>query len=87
MGTSEFIVCDGLAVSFNGQLNWIAAEANWRLLMEPSAAMNYEISEAACFVQEHRGGRPSEWANDIYTGVSWAGVYMTARDLRAAGRC
>ena len=56
----------GWQFSFNGQLNWIAAEANWRLLMEPSAAMNYEIADAACFVQEHRGGRPGEWANGIY---------------------
>ena len=56
----------GWQFSFNGQLNWITAEANWRLLVEPSAAMDYEAAEAACFVQEHRGGRPGEWANDIY---------------------
>ena len=74
----------GWQFSFNGPLNWITAEANWRLLMEPSAAMNYEIVEAACFVQEHRGGRPGEWANDIHTGKSWAGVRMIARDQQDA---
>ena len=67
----------GRQFSFNGQLNcWIAAEANnnWRLLMEPSAATDYEIAKAACVVGEHRGGRPRPWSDDAYTGVSWAGV-------------
>ena len=58
----------GWQFSFNGQLNWSAAEANWRLVMEPLAATNYEIIEAACFVGEHRGGRPGPWADDVYTG-------------------
>ena len=61
----------GWSFSFNGQLNWIAAEANWRFLMEPSAAMDYGIIDAACFVQAHRGGRPGEWVSGIYTGKSW----------------
>ena len=74
----------GWQFSFNGQLNWTAAEANWRLLMEPIAATNYEIIEAACFVGEHRGGRPGPWADDVYTGVSWADVCMTARDQQDA---
>ena len=70
--------------SFSGQLNWIAAEAKWRLLMEPNAATDYEIAEAACFVGEHRGGRPRPWADDAYTGTSWADVCMTARDQQEA---
>ena len=70
----------GWQFSFNGQLNWTAAEANWRLLMEPSAATDYEIIEAACFVGEHRGGRPGPWSDDVYTGVSWDDMCMTARD-------
>ena len=70
----------GWQFSFNGQLNWSAAEANWRLVMVPLAATNYEIVEAACFVGEHRGGRPGAWADDVYTGVSWADVCMTAQD-------
>ena len=74
----------GWQFSFNGQLNWTAAEANWRLLMEPIAATNYEIIEAACFVGEHRGGRPGPWADDVYTGVSWTDVCMTARDQQDA---
>ena len=74
----------GWQFSFNSQLNWIAAEANWRLVTEPSAAMDYEIVEAACFVQEHRGGRPGQWANVIYTGKSWADMCMTARDQQDA---
>ena len=61
-----------------------AAEANWRLLMEPVAATNYGIIEAACFVGEHRGGRPGPWAGDVYTGVSRAGVCMAARDHQGA---
>ena len=65
--------------SFNGQLNWIAAEATWRLLMKSSAATDNEIVEAACFVGEHLGWRPRPWADDPYTGASWAGVCMTAR--------
>ena len=74
----------GWQFSFNGQLNWNAAEANWRLVMDPLAATNYEIVEAACFVSEHRGGRPGSWADDAYTGVSWADVCMTARDQQDA---
>jgi len=70
--------------SFNGKLNWSAAEANWRLVMDPLAATNYEIVESACFVGEHRGGRPGAWADDVYTGVSWADVCMTARDQQDA---
>ena len=41
----------GWQFSFNGQLNWTAAEANWRLLMEPVAATNYgnpDDDEEAC---------------------------------------
>ena len=64
----------GWQFGFNGHLKWTAAEANWRLLMEPVAATNYEIIEAACFVGEHRGGRPGPWSGDVYTGASWAGV-------------
>ena len=52
--------------------------------MDPLAATNYEIVEAACFVGEHRGGRPGAWADDVYTGVSWADVCMTARDQQDA---
>ena len=74
----------GWQFSFNGQLNWSAAEANWRLVMDPLAATNYETVEAACFVSEHRGGRPGAWADDVYTGVSWADVCMTARDQQDA---
>ena len=74
----------GWQFSFNGQLNWSAAEANWRLVMDPLAATNYEIVEAACFVGEHRGGRPGPWAEDVYTGVPWADVCMTARDQQDA---
>ena len=74
----------GWQFSFNGQLNWSAAEANWRLVMEPLAAANYDIIEAACFVSEHRGGRPGPWADDCYTGVSWTDVCMTARDQQDA---
>ena len=70
----------GWQFNFNSQLNWTAAEANWRLLVEPIAATNYEIIEADCFVGEHRGGRPGPWAGDVYTGVSWTDVCMTARD-------
>ena len=74
----------GWQFSFNGQLNWSAAEANWRLVMDPLAATNYRIVEAACFVGEHRGGRPGPWAEDVYTGVPWADVCMTARDQQDA---
>ena len=72
----------GWQFSFNGQLKWSAAEANWRLVMGPLAATDYEIVGAACFVSEHRGGRPGAWAGDVYTGVSWADVCMTARDQK-----
>ena len=74
----------GWQFSFMGQLNWSAAEANWRLVMDPLAATNYEIVEAACFISEHRGGRPGDWASDVYTGVSWVDVCMTARDQQEA---
>jgi len=74
----------GWQFSSNGQLNWSAAEANWRLVMDPLAATNYEVVEAAWFVGEHRGGRPGDWANDVYTGVSWTGVCMSARDQQDA---
>ena len=72
--------------SFSGQLNWVAAEANWRLLMEPSAATDYEIVEAACFVGEHRGGRPGTWADDPYVGKAWADVCMNVRDQQDAAK-
>ena len=52
--------------------------------MDPLAATNYEVIEAACFVSEHRGGRPGPWADDMYTGVSWADVCMAARDQQGA---
>jgi len=72
------------ASRFECELNWTAAEANWRLLIEPIAALNYETTEAACFVGEHRGGRPGPWTDDVYTGVSWTDVCMTARDQQDA---
>ena len=56
----------------------------WALQSSMFAATNYGIVEAACFVGEHRGGRPGPWADDVYTGVSWADVCMTARDQQDA---
>ena len=40
--SSMYVV--GWQFSFNGQLNWTDAEANWRLLMEPVAATTMKLS-------------------------------------------
>ena len=54
--------------NLNGQMNWNATEANWRLAMDPRAAEDYDIVEAAAFVAESRTVRPGTWPNDIYVG-------------------
>jgi len=54
--------------NFNGQMNWTATEANWLLAMDPCAAEDYDIAEAAAFVAESRTARPGTWANGIYVG-------------------
>ena len=35
--------------SFSGQMNWSAAEANWLLIMDPTAASKYDAIESAVF--------------------------------------
>ena len=52
--------------NFNGQMNWNATEANWRLAMDPRAAEDYGTIEAAAFVAESRTVRPGTWPNGIY---------------------
>ena len=76
--SQKYIMC--WQFSFNGQMNWTAAEANWRLLMDPTAAMKYDIVEAAAFMSKDRTGRPPEWANDDYTGLDFMSVCMTAAE-------
>ena len=62
-------------------MNWIAAEANWRLIMDPTAASKYDVIEAAAFISaERRGARPGTWADDDYTGIGFMTVMMPAAD-------
>ena len=70
--------------NFNGQMNWNATEANWRLAMDPRAAEDYDIVEAAAFVAESRTVRPGTWANDIYVGQDFMAVCMFAREQQDA---
>ena len=67
--------------SFSGQMNWIAAEANWRLIMDPTAASKYGVIESAVFISaERRGARPRSWADDEHTGIDFMTLMMTAVD-------
>ena len=67
--------------SFSGQMNWIAAEANWRLTMDPTAASKYGVIESAVFISaERRGARPRSWADDEHTGIDFMTLMMTAVD-------
>ena len=67
--------------SFSGQMNWIAAEANWRLVMDPTAASKYDVIEAAAVISAgRRGARPGTLADDEYTGIDFMTVMMTAAD-------
>ena len=51
--------------SFSGQMNWTAAEANWLLIMDPTAASKHDVIESAVFISaERRGARPGTWADD-----------------------
>jgi len=62
-------------------MNWTAAEANWLLIMDPTAASNYDIVEAAVFITaDKRGARPGPWAEDEYVGIDFMTVTMTAAD-------
>jgi hypothetical protein len=70
--------------NFNGQMNWNATEANWRLAMDPRASEDYDIVEAAAFVAESRTVRPGTWANDIYVGQDFMAVCMFAREQQDA---
>ena len=70
--------------NFNGQMNWNATEANWRLAMDPRAAEDYDIVEAAAFVAESRTVRPGTWPNDIYVGKDFMTVCMFAREQQDA---
>ena len=51
----------GWQFGLNGQLNWTAAEANWRLLVEPIAATNYAIIEAACLLASSASIVAGDW--------------------------
>ena len=62
-------------------MNWIAAEANWRLIVDPTAASKYDVIESAVFISaERRGARPGTWADDLYTCNDFMTVMMTAAD-------
>ena len=74
----------GWQFNFNGQMNWTATEANWRLAMDPRAAEDYDIIEAAAFVAESRTARPGTWANAIYVGTGFMAVCMFAREQQDA---
>ena len=67
--------------SFSGQMNWTTAEANWLLVMDPTAASKYDVIESAVFItDDKRGARPGSWADDEYTGIDFMTVTMTAAD-------
>jgi len=70
--------------NFNGQGSWNATEANWRLAMDPRAAEDYGIAEAATFVAESRTVRPGKWSNDMYVGKDLMTVCMFAREQQDA---
>ena len=62
-------------------MNWNAAEANWLLIMDPTAASKYDVIESAVFISaDKRGARPGAWADDEYTGIDFMTVTMTAAD-------
>ena len=65
-------------------MNWIAAGANWRLIMDPTAASKYGMIESAVFISaERRGARPGTWADGEYTGI---GFIMTVMSVGDCGR-
>ena len=69
--------------SFSGQMNWTAAEANWLLIMDATAASKYDVIESAMPISaDKRGARPGAWADDEYTGIDFMTVMvmMTAAD-------
>ena len=46
-------------------MNWTAAEANWLLVMDPTAASKYDLIESAVFITaDKRGARPGAWTDD-----------------------
>ena len=63
-------------------MNWSAAEANWQLAVNPMAAEEYAIVEAAAFRSEKQCERPGDWADDEYAGVAFSTVCTMALDLR-----
>ena len=65
-------------------MNWNATEANWRLAMDPRAAEDCVVVEAAAFVAESRTVRPGTWANGIYVGKDFMTVCMFAREQQDA---
>ena len=80
--SNKYVLC--WQFNFNGQMNWNATEANWRLAMDPRASEDYDIVEAAAFVAESRTVRPGTWANDIYVGQDFMAVCMFAREQQDA---
>ena len=74
--------CLNWQFDFNTQMNWSAVEANWQLAVNPRAAENYAVVEAAAFRSEKPCQRPGEWADDEYVGVAFSSVCTMALDLR-----
>ena len=65
-------------------MNWNATQANWQLAMDPRAAEDYDIVEAAAFVAESRTVRPGTWSNGIYIGKGFMAVCVFAREQQDA---
>ena len=82
MGLQTGGYCLNWQFDFNTQMNWSAVEANWQLAVNPRAAENYAVVEAAAFRSEKPCQRPGDWADDEYTGVAFSSVCTMALDLR-----